>query len=77
MARSNPKLTYPQGTLFIRRDPDKTTEWQVVDGSWEVTDGKRTGFNCTVVLESGIASGKLARSRADVLITEAKAAQTA
>ena len=67
--RINPKLVYPQAktSLFIRRDPEATSTWQVINGKWVMTDGKRTGFEVSEVLEKGIALGKLARERAVVL----------
>lgn len=77
MARINEKLVYPQNDLFIRRNPEKVSEWQVVNGSWEVTDGKRSGFNLSKVLETGISSGKLARERATAISLDMKTALTA
>lgn len=79
MARVNASLVYPQkGTsLFIRRNPEKTSEWQVVDGKWLFTDGKRSGFDVEKVLETGIAQGKLARLMADKLHGIREAAKVA
>jgi len=64
MARVNPTLVYKQDALFIRRDPANTQLWQVIDGKFTLTDGKRTGFELSEVVETGIAKGNLARVRA-------------
>jgi len=62
--RINPTLVYAQGKLFIRRNPANVQEWQVIDGKFTLTDGKRTGFELSEVVETGIVTGKLARTMA-------------
>lgn len=73
MARINEKLVYPQGKLFVRRDPANISQWQVVNGKWITEGGKRVGFDLQTVLETGIAKGKIARERATAIELKAAA----
>ena len=56
MARLNPKAFYPHGTLFIRRNPNDATKWEVVSGAM-LGSGKDRVFELKEVLKEGLSKG--------------------
>ena len=56
MARLNPKAFYPHGTLFIRRNPNDATKWEVVKGKM-VGSGKDRTFELEAILKDGLSKG--------------------